>query len=117
MKSSWWIARSRKQWVTRCAASFGLCASTTFFMCTPGLGETGIWSSTDITAQVNVACTRVYTCGPAEDIMHSADQKIVATPRKLVWGVCSAGTGPPDSCNDCLTNPPTDQCEWYSEKI
>jgi hypothetical protein len=78
--------------------------------------ETGMWSPDSQFAQANVACARKYTCGPSKDIMHGADTKIVSTPPKLVWGVCSAGTGPVDSCNVCNTNPPTEQCEWTVQK-
>lgn len=78
-------------------------------------GEDGTWSPTDTTAQVNVACTRVYTCGPNQDVMYGGNKRLVATPNKLVWGVCSAGSGPVDSCNVCLTNPPAEKCQWHLE--
>jgi hypothetical protein len=55
-------------------------------------GEDGIWSATDTVAQINVACTRVYTCGPASAIVYDARRKVVTTAPKLVFGVCSAGT-------------------------
>jgi hypothetical protein len=44
------------------------------------------------------ACKRVYHYPPA---------------RRQVTGVCSAGSGPADSCNVCLTNPPNDPCEYH----
>ena len=78
--------------------------------------EPGTWLANSQFAQVNVACSRRYTCGPTKDILHSADTKIVSTAPKLVWGVCSAGTGPFDTCNVCNTNPPTDKCEWSVQK-
>jgi hypothetical protein len=78
--------------------------------------EDGVWSPTNTVAQVNVACTRVYLCTPGKDILHSSETKVTTTPPKLVFGVCSAGGGPIDSCNDCLTNPPRDKCEWHLEK-
>ena len=77
------------------------------------LAEDGVWTPEDSFAQVNVFCTRVYTCGPVEDILHSEDTQVVSTPRKLVQGVCSAGGGAADSYNECLTNPPQDRCEWH----
>jgi hypothetical protein len=80
------------------------------------LAEEGTWSADDQFAQVNVACSRRYTCGPGRDILHSADTKIVSTAPKLVWGVCSAGTGPVDSCNVCNTNLPNEKCEWSLQK-
>jgi hypothetical protein len=76
--------------------------------------EVGAWSTEDtIFTQVNVFCIRNYICGPAEDVLYSADQRIVSTSSKPVRGVCSADGGPADSCNVCLTNPPTEKCEWH----
>ena len=77
--------------------------------------ESGVWSATNITAQVNVACTRVYTCGPAESVMYGSDKKLVSTSSQIVWGVCTTGSGPADSCNACLTNAPVSRCEWHLE--
>jgi hypothetical protein len=54
--------------------------------------------------------------GPEQGYLLNADTKIVSTPLKLVWGVCSAGSGPVDSCNVCNTNPPTEKCEWSVQK-
>ena len=51
-----------------------------------------------------------------QDVMSDADCKKVYTnppARRLVNGVCSAGGGPVDSCNECLTNPPDDACEYH----
>lgn len=79
----------------------------------PAFAEKGTWSTTDSFAQVNIACTRVYTCWPSETIMYDADSKIVIdTPNKLVWGVCSGF----DSCDVCLTTEPEEPCEWHLEK-
>jgi hypothetical protein len=83
---------------------------------TSALAEEGVWSADSQFAQVNVACSRRYTCGPGRDILHSGDTKIVSTAPKLVWGVCSVGAGPVDSCNVCNTNPPTEKCEWSLQK-
>ncbi len=93
--------------------AFAVCLS----VCTiwPAFAEDGVWTPTDTVAQVNVACTRVYTCGPAKPVMYGADKRLVATGNKLVWGVCSAGGGPVDSCNVCVTNPPKERCEWHTE--
>lgn len=77
--------------------------------------ENGVWTPEPNFAQVNVACSRVYRCAPATDVLHSADTKVVSTSPKLVWGVCSASGGAVDSCNTCLTNPPADRCEWHTE--
>ena len=77
------------------------------------LADDGVWQAEESFAQVNVLCTRVYTCGPANDILHSEDTQVISTPPKLVSGVCSAGEGAADSCNVCLTNPPQDKCEWH----
>jgi hypothetical protein len=75
--------------------------------------ESGQWIADSQFAQVNVACSRVYYCKPGQDILHSADTKVVTTPNKLVWGVCSAGDGPVDSCNVCLTTSPGEPCQWH----
>jgi hypothetical protein len=78
--------------------------------------ETGEWVPQESFAQVNIACTRVYFCQPMTDVLHSEDTKIMKTPNQLVWGICSADGGPVDSCNSCLTNSPTQSCEWHLEK-
>jgi hypothetical protein len=80
------------------------------------LADEGTWVADSEFAQVNVACSRRYICGPGKDVLHSADSKIVSAAPKLIWGVCSAGTGPVDSCNVCNTNPPTEKCEWSLQK-
>lgn len=81
----------------------------------PATAEDGVWTPDDNFSQVNVACTRVYTCGPISSVMYGDDKKLVSTAPKIVWGVCSAGDGPVDSCNACLTTPPTEKCEWHLE--
>jgi hypothetical protein len=66
-------------------------------------------------------CSRWYACedynvAHGQDVMSDADCKKVYTnppARRLVNGVCSAGGGPVDSCNECLTNPPDDVCEYH----
>lgn len=75
----------------------------------------GVWTTTETFAQANVACFRVYTCGPASDILRDANTHVVSTAPKTVWGVCSAGGGAVDSCNVCLTSPPAEKCEWHLE--
>jgi hypothetical protein len=82
----------------------------------PAFADAGVWSTSSQFQQINVFCQRVYTCGPSQDILRGADTKLVVTSPKLVSGVCSAGAGPADSCNTCLTNPPTVNCEWHLEK-
>jgi hypothetical protein len=77
--------------------------------------DIGTWVANSDFAQINVFCTRVYKCVPAEDILHSSDSKVVTTDPVLVRGVCSAGDGPADGCNVCLTNNPTSACEWHLE--
>lgn len=79
------------------------------------LADDGLWSASDDFAQVNLACFRVYTCGPASDIIYDENSRLVSTPPQTVWGVCSVGGGAIDSCNVCLTNPPTRRCEWRLE--
>jgi hypothetical protein len=80
------------------------------------MAETGTWYPDDSFMQVNVACSRRYVCAPATDILHDPNSRVVTTSPALVWGVCSASDGPADSCNVCLTNPPTSACEWHMEK-
>jgi hypothetical protein len=74
--------------------------------------DTGKWYPEEQFAQVNVACVRVYVCRPGIDILHGSDTKLEVSAPERMWGVCSAGGGPADSCNHCLTNPPTKACEW-----
>jgi hypothetical protein len=75
--------------------------------------EEGVWTPNDDFAQINVFCTRVYKCGPSTDIVYGGDKKLVFSSPKLVQGVCSASGGAADSCNECLTNPPQEICEWH----
>lgn len=96
--------------------ALGAVACLWLFIGSAALADEGIWTTGSQFAQANVACMRTYTCGPAKDIMHSADMKVVSTEPKLVWGVCSAGQGPVDGCNVCLTNPPKDKCIWSLKK-
>jgi hypothetical protein len=87
-----------------------------FGIATNTKADDGVWSTDDSTfAQANVFCTRTYVCVPAQDVVYGADKKIASTPPQLVRGVCSADGGPADSCNTCLTIPPTDKCEWHLE--
>jgi hypothetical protein len=74
--------------------------------------DAGVWVPEPDFTQLNVACKRVYKCRPKSDVMYSADDKITVTPPEWVTGVCSAATGAADSCNVCLTNPPSVPCEW-----
>jgi hypothetical protein len=87
--------------------------TTGCFAVTAAIAEEGVWTTENTFAQFNVFCTRVYTCVPASDILHGSDTKVIVTSPKSVRGVCSAGDGPVDSCNDCLTNPPEEKCEWH----
>lgn len=75
--------------------------------------ETGRWAANSAFAQINVFCQRLYTCSPAQDILYDSKKKLVVTGPKTVRGVCSAGSGPVDACNECLTNPPNEACEWH----
>jgi hypothetical protein len=49
----------------------------------------------------DASCKRIYNNPPA---------------KRRVRGVCSAGGGAADSCNECLTNPPDDQCQYHYEQ-
>lgn len=87
--------------------------ATVIALPTAAVAEDGVWVTEDSFAQVNAYCTRVYKCAPSRDVLHGSDTRLVLSSPKLVTGVCSAGGGAVDSCNECLTNPPTDKCEWH----
>jgi hypothetical protein len=74
-----------------------------------GVWEAGNW------AQINVGCFQTWVCEPTEDMLIRLDQVIVKTPPNMQVGVCSAGGGPADSCNACLTTPPEEPCLWRIE--
>ena len=88
----------------------------TLLNCGVTYAEQGVWVADDQFIQVNVACSRTYVCRPSTDILHDGNSRMVATSPILVWGICSAADGPADSCNVCLTNPPTKSCEWHMER-
>jgi hypothetical protein len=48
--------------------------------------------------------------------MFSADMQMSITPPKISHGICGAGSGPPGGCNVCITNPPSEKCEWDVQK-
>ena len=74
--------------------------------------DDGVWVEEPDFSQANVACFRTYVCRPATDILHGDDTVVKMSDPKIVWGVCSAGDGPVDSCHVCLTNAPSEQCPW-----
>ena len=69
----------------------------------------------------SLPCYRMYACvsyneAHGQQTMGNADcERIYTNPpaRRKVSGVCSAAGGPADSCNECLTNPPDDACEYH----
>ena len=69
----------------------------------------------------SLPCFRMYACvdynvAHGQSVIENADcKKIYTNPpaRRKVTGVCSAGSGPVDSCNECLTSPPNDACEYH----
>ena len=71
----------------------------------------GVWQAADEFTQVNIMCTRVYSCVPEEKLWIAGDTRL-AGDTQLVWGVCSAARGAVDSCNVCLTSAPKESCEW-----
>jgi hypothetical protein len=79
------------------------------------IAEEGIWVPESNFAQVNVACIRTYTCTPKTDVMYGGEKKLVHSEPRLVTGVCNVGGGPADSCNECMTTPPSETCEWHLE--
>ena len=78
--------------------------------------EKGIWVKAGAPAQINVACTQVWHCRPATDVLHDESTKVVTTDNEITTGVCSAGDGPIDSCNVCVANEPEEKCLWHLEK-
>ncbi|MES9838705.1 MAG: hypothetical protein ABW144_19820 [Candidatus Thiodiazotropha sp.] len=68
-------------------------------------------------AQVNVACLQAWICAPRDKMYLGSNQRIGHTPNDKTWGVCSTGSGPVDSCNHCLANPPEQPCEWWIEAV
>jgi len=74
--------------------------------------EIGTWSKAGNPAQVNVACVQVWSCGPSSAVIYDAKYQVKTTSPQSTTGVCSAGDGPIDSCNICLSAPPTMKCEW-----
>ena len=80
----------------------------------PGRRHEGVWAAGPVnTGPLPSFCSRVYSCGPRDTVMTDADCKMMSTPKETVRGACSAGRGPVDSCNECLTNPPSTPCEWW----
>jgi hypothetical protein len=92
---------------------FGVLAAVLVALPFPAFAESGVWVADEQFAQINVACKRLYRCTTGQDILHDSNTVVRVTPPESVWGVCSAGGGPADSCNECLTNPPTTLCEWH----
>jgi hypothetical protein len=78
--------------------------------------DSGIWVKSGPFAQVNLACSQVWECQAKQDVLHSDDTYVWHTPNKLTWGVCSAGAGAADSCNECAVNPPDEPCTWELRK-
>src|SRR5579871_2225671 len=76
------------------------------------MADPGVWVKEGEGLPVNVACVQIYECNAPTDILHSASTKVIHTPDEAQVGVCSAGSGPIDSCNECLTNPPPTPCEY-----
>jgi hypothetical protein len=74
----------------------------------------GSWVTGGPHTHINVACFQVWKCdsGP---VLHAPNFRVVTTPNKQTTGVCSAGSGPIDSCNNCVTAPPTEKCEYWLE--
>lgn len=78
--------------------------------------ERGLWVKQETWAQVNTRCMQVWICNPRADVVHDAASKIVTTSQETAWGTCSAGAGPADSCNACLSSEPNKPCVWHLEK-
>ena len=86
--------------------------------CPPDVNR-GAWSpESNFTANPipSLGCYRMYICGPEQQVMYDANCRLAATPPLGVTGVCTAGGGDISSCNACLTNPPSDPCQWHLEQ-
>jgi hypothetical protein len=81
----------------------------------PPTHSPGQWVQHGDFAQANVACIQVWRCTQGVDVLHPGGTRIVTTPDKSTIGTCSAGGGAADSCNACITGPPTDPCEYWQE--
>jgi hypothetical protein len=77
--------------------------------------QVGKWAKSGAPAQINTFCVQVWSCGPSHDVVYDASKTLVSTPNDSTRGVCSAGGGAIDSCNVCLSSPPTRSCLWHLE--
>jgi hypothetical protein len=75
----------------------------------------GQWVKQGDFAQMNVFCRQVWRCTPGVDVLHPGGTRIVTTPDEGTNGTCSADGGAADSCNICVTGPPSDPCEYWQE--
>lgn len=110
--------------MTAFAIFVGACSAWAKDECPHGIIQ-GEWSANSDFSSGGVlpVCSRVYVCmsqneAAGQSTMSSADCSRVYTyppPKRTVNGVCSAGGGPADSCNACLTSPPSDPCEYHYE--
>ena len=64
-----------------------------------------------------IGCRQLYRCNPPQPVMTSATTRVKTTPAEVMNGACSAGGGPADECNVCLSHPPDTACEWWTEEV
>jgi hypothetical protein len=97
-----------------------LCSYYALADCPPDVNN-GVWApDTNFTVLSplvpSAGCSRMYYCGPDQPQIYDASCRLVTTPAQSVVGACSAGGGDPSSCNACLTNAPSDPCQWHLEQ-
>jgi hypothetical protein len=87
--------------------------------CPKGTGS-GVWAAnTTFTRLRSPLRAPGFTPAPRADHheLCRVSPSLPLPPKQTIVGVCSAGGGPADSCNECLTTPPSDPCEWHWEHI
>jgi hypothetical protein len=110
--------------ITALAIFAGACAARADDDCNTGIIQ-GAWSGdSDFSAGgILPVCSRFYVCvsqneAAGQSTMTRGDcHRVYSYPpaKRSVNGVCVGGGGPVDSCNGCLTNPPSDPCEYHYE--
>ncbi|MGL6529341.1 hypothetical protein ACSZM9_09620 [Aeromonas hydrophila] len=78
--------------------------------------EQGVWVKNKNFAQMHTACVQTWTCSPKQAVIHSPETTIKVTKPAYTMGVCNAGDGPIDGCNECAANEPKELCNWSLEK-
>lgn len=71
----------------------------------------GSWEKHGEFAQINVACSQLYTCAcPPDPTVYSKDCSLTVTPMVASHGTCAQGGSDPESCTNCIAPAPTSTC-------